>query len=148
MDNAFLVRGFEAFGDLDRGRERLGELEGAFADLLAQRPAFQEGHDDERPPVGLVDLVNGADVGMVERGGGLGFALEALAAFVVAEQVRREEFEGDGPVEFRVCGFVHHAHPAFTELVGDAVVRDRGADQGGGHRKLCVIVAQSSLVLG
>ena len=48
----------------------------------------------------------------------------------------------------KVFGKVVITYPALAVLVGDLIAGDRDADQGGGHRKLCVIVAQSSLVLG
>ena len=42
--------------------------------------------------------------------------------------MRRQELKSDGPVEFGVLGPVHDTHPSFTELPGDAVVRDGLAD--------------------
>jgi len=66
---------------------------------------------------------------MVELGGGFGLARETFAAFLVAEEMRREELQRHGPVEFRILGFVDDAHAAFTEFLGDFVVRDSGAEQ-------------------
>ena len=77
----------------------------------------------------LADFVDGADVGMVERGGGAGLALEALERARVAGQVCREEFQRDEAAEFRVLGFVDDTHPATAEPFDDAVVRDGLADQ-------------------
>ena len=70
-----------------------------------------------------------ADVGVVERGGCFGFALEALADFLVGDEMSRKKLQGDGTVELRVLGFVDDTHAAFTELLGDLVVRDGLADQ-------------------
>ena len=53
--------------------------------MNAMRPSFEEGHDDEGASVGLVDFVDRADVGVVELGGGFGFAFETFAALFVAE---------------------------------------------------------------
>ncbi len=89
MGDAFGVCRLESLGHLNGGREGLGELEGAFGDPLAQRPAFEEGHDDEGASIDLVDFVDRADVGVVELGGSFGFALEALAAFLIAKQMWR-----------------------------------------------------------
>ena len=52
----------------------------------------QQRHRQKDPALGFVDFVNRADILMVEPGGGLGFALEAPAGFVVAKQMRREKF--------------------------------------------------------
>ena len=105
--------------------------QGNIGDPLTQRPAIEEGHYDEGAAIDLVDLVNGADVGMIEFRGGLGFPLETLAAFFVAQQVRSEEFEGDGAVESGVLGLIDDSHAAFTKLLGDLVVRDGLADHAG-----------------
>ena len=69
-----------------------------------------------------------ADVGVVERGC-FGFALEALADFLVGDEMSRKKLQDDGTVELRVLGFVDDTHAAFTELLGDLAVRDGLADQ-------------------
>ena len=54
---------------------------GTAADGVLERHAVEKLHGDEgRVPSCFVDFVNRADVGMVEGGSGLGFALEALSA--------------------------------------------------------------------
>src|SRR5271169_261146 len=45
--------------------------------------AFQQWHGDEGPPFMLAKFVNGADVRMVERRSGLGFALKAVQSLAV-----------------------------------------------------------------
>ena len=45
---------------------------------LAQRVAGQIFHNNERPAFKLTDLVDGADVGMIEGGGRAGFTPESL----------------------------------------------------------------------
>ena len=66
--------------------------------------------------VGLVDFVEGADVGVIEGGGGLGFLFEAPSGVVVAEKMRRQEFQRHGAVEFGVDGFIDDTHSAFAEF--------------------------------
>ena len=119
---------FQALGCLDGDGESLGQLEGAFLDPRAQRTAFQEGHDDKRPSLGLVDFVNRADIRMIQPRGGFCLALETLAGLFVSQQVRREEFQGDGAVELGVLGLVDDTHAALAELGGDFVVRNGLAD--------------------
>ena len=79
---------------------------------MLQRRAVEEFHDDERLAVLLADVVDGADVGMVEGGGGAGFAAEALQGLAVSGDIFGEEFEGYEAVEARVFGLVDHAHAA------------------------------------
>ena len=50
----------------------------------------------------FADVVDGADIGMIEGGGGFGFALEAFEGLRVASEIVGEEFESDGAIEARV----------------------------------------------
>jgi len=93
-----------------------------------QRFAFQEGHRDEGLTVGFGGLVDGADVGVMESSGSFGLTQKPLLRLIVVEQVLREKLERDGTVERGVLSLVDDAHAALAELLDDAVVADRGAD--------------------
>ncbi len=54
-----------------------------YSDAVLQRLALQKLHDDEGLAFVLTNLMNGADIGMVERGGGAGLALETLQRLAV-----------------------------------------------------------------
>ena len=54
------------------------EFERAAGDDVLERRAIEKFHGDEGAAVVFADVVDGADVGMVQRGGGAGFALEAF----------------------------------------------------------------------
>ena len=105
----------------------------------AQRLALEQLHGDEDAPGVLADLVDLADVGMVDAGGGAGLAPQPLARGLVRRR-RRQRLEGDGPGQPLVAGGVDHAHPAFADLALDRVVadprRDRPAGAGRGRRDL------------
>ena len=45
------------------------------------------------PRVGFGDLVDGTDVGVMQRGGGLRFPIEAFARFFVLEQMGGEKLQ-------------------------------------------------------
>jgi hypothetical protein len=77
----------------------------------------------------LPDLVDSADIGMVEGGGGLGLALEPAQGLRISSNFVGQELQGDKPVQGYVFGLVDHTHPATTELLDNAVVRDGLADQ-------------------
>jgi len=114
---------------LDGDVESVLQLQRTGLDFLVKTFAFEEGHRDECLALELVNLVNGTDVGVVQRGGGFGFALEAFANFFVRDQVGCQELQSDGAVELRVLGFVDDTHPTFTEFLGDLVVGDGLTDQ-------------------
>ena len=77
----------------------------------------------------FADVVNGADVGMIERGSGFGFALEAFERLRVVREIVGEEFQGDEAIEARVFGFVDDAHSAAAEFFDDAVMGNCAADK-------------------
>ena len=88
-------------------------------------------------PLVLVDRVDGADAGVVQLGGGLGLALEALEGGRVPGHLRGEELEGHAASEPRVLRLVDDAHAPAAQPRRDPVVRDRLAD----HRRVVRIVA-------
>ena len=83
---------------------------------------MEEFHGDEGLAVFFADVVNRADVRMVERGSGLRFALEASERARVVADVFRKKFQRDVAVEAIVFGFVDDAHAAGTEAFENAVM--------------------------
>ena len=63
------------------------------ADQVLQGLALHQLHDDEGVSLVLADLVDHADVGMVERGGGTSLALEPLQSLVALGQLLGQELE-------------------------------------------------------
>src|SRR5579862_9863457 len=72
--------------------------------------------------------MNRADVRMIERGGSEGFPLKSFTGSGIVLHLGRQELQRDMPVQLEVFGFVHHTHPAATELREDAIVRNGLAD--------------------
>ena len=105
--------------------ERLGELVGHLDDLpqrnqpaaseCLERLALDVLHDDERAAVGVADLVDFADEGMIERGGGERLPPQTLARDLVVLAVGSEELDRDTPLETRVVCEKHLAHAAGAE---------------------------------
>ncbi len=59
---------------------------------MLQGHTFEKFHGDEGLAIILADIVDGADVGMVESRSGLGFALKAGEGLRIAGNVLREKF--------------------------------------------------------
>ena len=128
MDNAFAVRGVERVGDFDGQAEQDIHFERTAGDAVLQGQAIQILHGDEGLAILFADVVNGADVGMVERGSRLGLAAKALERLAVLGHIFGEKLQGDEAIEASVFGFVNDTHAATTQLFDDAVVRDGLAD--------------------
>jgi len=78
--------------------------------------AFDVLHDD----VVRTDVIDLADVGMVQRGDSAGLSLEALGEFFA------RNFDGDDPVEPRVPRPVHLAHATCSDGRNDLVRTKKG----------------------
>src|SRR6516165_10520774 len=122
VNDAFRMRSVKRIGNLDRELQQKIGLKGLTTDAVLERDAFEVLHDDEGLAVLLVDFVNGANVRVVQGGGGSRLALKALQRLRVAGDIFREEFEGDEAAELDVFGFVNHTHATAAELVDNAVV--------------------------
>jgi hypothetical protein len=110
------------------------------ANAVFQRQSIQELHGNESLPVLVINFVDGADVRMIQRGGGLGFSLKAGECLRVFSYTIRKELEGDESPELYIFSLIDHTHTASAQLLDDAVVRNGLADHTGP-----IILGQSRL---
>jgi hypothetical protein len=66
MEDALGVGGLEPVGHLRRQGEDLVDGKGLFSEALLQAPSLKILHGDEAPAIVLVDVVDGADVRVVQ----------------------------------------------------------------------------------
>jgi hypothetical protein len=78
--------------------------------------AFDEFHGDEGLAVGFVNLMDGGNIGMIQGRRCLSFAQKALLLLTTTGGCFRQELQRDSAFEFRVLGFVDHAHPTTAEF--------------------------------
>ena len=96
--------------------EQAVQLHRAPGDEMLERLAIQKFHGDEGLAVFLPDVVNCADIGMIQCGGGLGFPAKTLQGLAVLFKIFGQEFEGNKAVKASVLRLVHHTHPATAEF--------------------------------
>ena len=130
MHDPLAVRRVQRIGDLNREIEQRFDRKRLAGDPIPQRPPLHQLHGDEGLPLVLVDVVDGADAGVVEGGGRVGLPLEAFERLRVAGEVRGQELEGDETTELRILGLVDDPHAAAAQLLDDTVVGDALADHG------------------
>jgi hypothetical protein len=120
----------EGVSELDSEIHELGDREGMPFDPMLERLSLEQLHDDEVLPFfrGSADVVDRADVRMVQRRGRTRFALEPIHGLRIVGKFRRQKFQREVPSEARVFGAVDNTHAAATELLHDAIVRERLAD--------------------
>ena len=132
MNDPLGVRSRQSIGHLDANVEEFVDFDRLFPNPLLQAHSLQLLHDDERMSAVVVDVVDGADAGMVQLGSGACFAHEAVERLAVVHHLRRNELERDVAGQARVFRLIHHAHAATTELSHDLIVGDRLADHSEG----------------
>jgi len=77
----------------------------------------------------LANVVNGADIRVIQSGGGLRFALEAGQSLRIPGYFIGKEFQRNEAAQPGVFCLVDHAHAAAAELLDHPVVRDGLAEQ-------------------
>jgi hypothetical protein len=127
MDDPLFMRGFERFGDLFRDGERLVYRDRTARDALRQIVALNELHHEGVNVTSLFESVNDCDVGVVQRGQGLGLTLEASEAIDIMREGCGQDFYRDVAVQFRIARAKDLPHPAFADLGGDFVNAEAGA---------------------
>src|SRR5215471_6894557 len=85
-------------------------------------------HRDEGSAFVFADIVDHANVGVVQAGSRLGLAPEARQRLLVFGRFFRQEFQRHESPKSRVFSLIHHPHPAATKLRDDVVMSDFLAD--------------------
>ncbi len=76
MNNAFAVGSIQPVGNLNRQTQQRVGIQGPSRDAMHQGHAVQKFHDDEGPPVVVPNLIDGANIGMIQCGSCLRLPLE------------------------------------------------------------------------
>ncbi len=95
---------------------------------VLERLAVHQLHDQEVATLLLCELVDRADVRVIQRRGRPRLPLEPRQRLGILGQGIGQELERHLPAEDQVLGLVDHAHAAAPELLEDLVVGDGGAD--------------------
>src|SRR5271167_3343400 len=86
VDNPFGVRRIQRIGNIDSYRQQTLDIERATVNEMLEGGSLEILHRDEGFAFMLADLVNGADVGMIQGGRGPRFASKAFQRrFVVRD---------------------------------------------------------------
>ena len=115
VDDALLVRRRETMRHLARDVDGLADRQRACLQAVAQRLALEQLRDDVRSPVLVADVVDGEDVRVVERRGGLRLLREASQAVGIGRNAGGKDLDGHVAAEGRVAGAVDFAHSAGAE---------------------------------
>ncbi len=106
MHDPLPVRLVQRIRDLNSNGQRLVERQCALLQPLRQRLAIEILHDQEVRLTFLANVVEGADVRVVQGSNRSGFALEPLLQIGVIGDMLGQHLDGDGAVQAGVAGFV------------------------------------------
>jgi hypothetical protein len=129
MDDALSVRGLERLGDLHAQLEKVSHRQRLAIDEVLEGLALHQLHRQEGLPRHLIDLIDRADVGMIERRGGTCLPLESRQRGGIIGQPRRQEFQRHLAAQADVLRLVHDSHAAPTQPLQNAVVGYGPANQ-------------------
>ena len=91
MNDSALVRVLETLAKLPGDRQRFVDRYRTARNTIGQRLPLDQFHHQRTPVIRLFEPVYGGDIGMIERGEDLGFALEASHAFGVGSKRFRQD---------------------------------------------------------
>ena len=112
VDDPAPVCSVERVDDLDRVFDRSRERQRSPLQPLLERLTIDVLHDQVVDVVLHPDVVERADVRMIQAGDDPGFALEACDALRVVRQMLGQRLDGDGAVQARIDGAIHLTHAA------------------------------------
>src|SRR2546428_12182154 len=130
MNDSLGVRGGQRIRHLYRNLQELISLQRFPPDALLQALSLQLLPHDEGMALVILDFVDSADAGMAQLRRSPRFPLEALQGLGVANQIFRDELQGNVTAPADVFGLVHNSHATRTKFAQDAIVGDRLADHG------------------
>jgi hypothetical protein len=121
MDDAVAMGLTERVGDLARVAQHFLDEERTSGKPLGERLPFEILHHQERQSVLMPDVVQRADVGMIQAGDGARFPLKALQRVGASRGSADENLNRDRPTEPRVTGSVDLAHATDANQLLDLV---------------------------
>ena len=145
VDQAFGVGRGEGVREVGRDEGGVSRVKGAvLGEGRGERPPVDEFHRHGRPAAGLEDLVDAADAGVRQAGGGPRLADEPPHQFPVPRVVQGRDLHRDRAVQHRVGRPVHDPHRPAAEDPLEAVLADQptgevgrgGPDRGGSGRRV------------
>ncbi len=129
VDDSLFVRGIECVRYFHAQLQQQIHGQRLSGNAVLERLAFEMLHDDEVSPVLLANLVNGADVRMIQRGSSPGLALKSLEGVRIACEFFGQKLQGHVAAEARILSLVDHTHASAAELFDDFVMGDDLAGQ-------------------
>ena len=92
--------------------------------MLVERDAVEQLHRDIGKAVRFADVVDGDDVGVGERAGGLGLAQEAAGKAEILAEFGLQDLDREDAVDAGIVGAIDVGHRAFADPPFDQIAAD------------------------
>src|ERR1700716_3433097 len=137
MHLSTLVRPIQPVADLCAMAENLLQRQWALTQPGGQRLAFQVLHYQVAHAILRTDVIQRADVGMLQGRNGFGLALESFLRLRIAGKVGRKDLDGYRAIETGVATTIDFSHAARASR-SDDLVRPKSGSSSERHR--CAII--------
>jgi hypothetical protein len=121
MDEPLPVRLLERVGHLEGAAQQLRGRHRPSLESRGERLPYEMLHDQKVDSILAPDVMQRADMRVVEARHCARFALEPLPSLRMGRQVSGKDLDGDGAIQPSVSSTVHLAHPARAERAKDLV---------------------------
>ena len=128
MEDPFRVGGLQRVADLNAQIQQFVSPQRFARDTLSKRLALQQFHDDVGPVFVPADVVDRADVWMVQGRCGARLSAKSIQRLMIGGVLIGEELQGDVAAESSVFGPVDHTHAAAAERIENSIMLDGAAD--------------------
>ena len=112
MNDALGMRRFHRIRQLNSDIENFRRAKRSAVDSFLERLAVEVFHHDKRPSFVLADIVNRADLWMIQGGRCSRLDPKSLERLGILRILRRQELHGHRPAQPDVFGLVDDAHAA------------------------------------
>src|SRR6266566_9074354 len=124
VDDPLSVGRVQCVGDLNAEIEQpLGLQRPSCNEVLKGLP-LQELHDDKVLSLVLADLMDRANIGMIQGGSCPRFTLKSLQRLMIGRELIGQELQSDVAAQTQVFGLIDHTHATAAQLFQDAVMRN------------------------
>src|SRR3954447_17548999 len=123
------MRRIQSIGHFRCQGEQFAERKRPAVNEVSQRGPFEELHHKKGPVDMAADLVNGADIWVIQSGGRPRLPTESLERIWVSSQIFGKELHCDETAEVQVLGLINHTHAAASNPAEDSVVAQNLAGQ-------------------
>ena len=132
MDDALCMRRVQSIRALDGVFQQRLKLKRLILNGAIELPPLQQLHHDEMTAIHFTDVVDGANIRVIESRGRTRFSLKPFQRLRVFLHSLWQEFQRDTPAKARVLRLIDDAHAARAQLVRDLVMEKKLAYHRGG----------------